>query len=114
MNKVYLYKRNKYVFCCFKFIILDVCCEFVLWFIFWGERLLCNRGFVAKLFIKRYIAVVIGRGLWRRLGIVFDKKDCFGRAGFSVCYRLASLSVFGKEKTGFFRAIPANQFDSAF
>lgn len=82
--------------------------------LFLGEGLLCNLGFAAKLFFKRYIAVVIGRSPWRRLGIVFDKKDCFGRAGFSVCYRLVSLSAFGKEKTDFFRAIPANQFDSAF
>lgn len=81
---------------------------------FLEEGLLCNRGFAAKLFIKRYIAVVIGRGPWRRLGIVFDKKDCFGRADFSVCYQLASLSVFGKEKTDFFRTITANQSDSAF
>lgn len=82
---------------------------------FLGEGLLCNRGFAAKLFFKRYIAVVIGRSPWRRPGIVFDKKDCFGRAGFSVRYRLASLSVFGKEKTDSFRAIlennPTARFD---
>lgn len=114
MNKIYLYKRNKYVFCCFKFILYGVLVANLLRGSFLGEGLLCNRGFAAKLFIKRYIAVVIGRGLWRRLGIVFDKKDCFGRAGFSVRYRLAALSVFGKEKTDFFRAIPANQSDSAF
>lgn len=32
-----IYTKEKDVFCCFKFIILDVCCEFVLWFIFWGR-----------------------------------------------------------------------------
>lgn len=41
---------------------------------FLGEGLLCNRGFAAKLFFKRYIAVVIGRSPWRRPGIVFDNK----------------------------------------
>lgn len=41
---------------------------------FLGEGLLCNRGFAAKLFFKRYIAVVIGRSPWQRPGIVFDNK----------------------------------------
>lgn len=109
-----IYAKRKGVFCCFKFILYGMLVANLLRGSFWGEGLLCNRGFAAKLFIKRYIAVVIGRSPWRRLGIVFDKKDCFGRAGFSVCYQLASLSVFGKEKTDFFRAIPANQSDIAF
>lgn len=62
------------MFCCFKFILYGVLVANLLRGSFLGEGLLCNRGFAAKLFIKRYIAVVIGRGLWRRLGIVFDKK----------------------------------------
>ena len=41
---------------------------------FLGEGLLCNRGFAAKLFFKRYIAVVIGRSPWQCPGIVFDNK----------------------------------------
>lgn len=41
---------------------------------FLGDGLLCNLGFAAKLFFKRYIAVVIGRSPWQRPGIVFDNK----------------------------------------
>lgn len=41
---------------------------------FLGEGLLCSRGFAAKLFFNRYIAVVIGRSPWQRPGIVFDNK----------------------------------------
>lgn len=58
---------------------------------FLGEGLLCNRGFAAKLFFKRYIAVVIGRSPWRRPGIVFDKKRLFRTGRF-----------FGSVSTRFF------------
>lgn len=74
MNKINLCKKKGCMFCCFKFILYRVLVANLFRGSFLGEGLLCNRGFAAKLFFKRYIAVVIGRSPWRRPGIVFDNK----------------------------------------
>lgn len=77
-----IYVKRKSVFCCFKFILYRMLVANLFRGSFLGEGLLCNRGFAAKLFFKRYIAVVIGRSPWRRPGIVFGKKRLFRTGRF--------------------------------